>query len=288
MLRPYGQGVWIGYDPAKGSQHGDSAGCVVIAPPKTPGGKFRILEHFQWRGLDFRAQAAAIQQLTTRYQVDYIGLDATGIGHGVLQYVRDFFPQVKELIYNPALKNALVLKAYDVISHHRLEYDAGAQDITRALWPSDAQQSPVAIASHADLAWETMHALYHEPLIGDGQNTKPLSSDFNMRKTKKRTLNAPKNRSVDVFIFGDPVRVLDRHEIFDYLECSLIDNYYEPPMSFEGLSRIFRAAAHHSSAIYVKHNILSSTFVPHKLLRRQDLDRFALDFLIFGNAYLER
>ncbi|MFS1583582.1 MAG: phage portal protein [Candidatus Arsenophonus phytopathogenicus] len=59
-------------------------------------------------------------------------------------------------------------------------------------------------------------------------------------------------------------------------------------MSFEGLSRIFRAAAHHSSAIYVKRNILSSTFVPHKLLSRQDFDRFALDFLIFGNAYLER
>lgn len=91
MSRPYGsQSVWIGYDPAKGSQHGDSAGCVVIAPPTTLGGEFRILEYFQWRGLDFRAQAAAIQQLTTRYQVDYIGLDATGIGHGVLHYVRDF------------------------------------------------------------------------------------------------------------------------------------------------------------------------------------------------------
>ncbi|MFS1582962.1 MAG: hypothetical protein ACL7AY_09180 [Candidatus Arsenophonus phytopathogenicus] len=34
MSRPYGsQSVWIGYDPAKGSQHGDRAGCVVIAPP---------------------------------------------------------------------------------------------------------------------------------------------------------------------------------------------------------------------------------------------------------------
>ncbi len=26
--------VWIGYDPAKGTQNGDSAGCVVVAPPK--------------------------------------------------------------------------------------------------------------------------------------------------------------------------------------------------------------------------------------------------------------
>ncbi|HGJ5884682.1 terminase large subunit domain-containing protein [Arsenophonus sp.] len=190
MSRPYGsQSVWIGYDPAKGSQHGDSAGSVVIAPPTTPGGKFRILEYFQWRGLDFRAQAAAIQQLTKRYQVDYIGLDATGIGHGVLQYVRDFFPQVNEFIYNPALKNALVLKAYDVISHPRWEYDAGAQDIPRAFmaisrattasrnrptYEADRSED----ASHADLAWATMHALYHEPLTGDGQQHKTIIELF--------------------------------------------------------------------------------------------------------------
>ena len=31
-LRPFGwREVWIGYDPAKGTQNGDSAGCVVIS-----------------------------------------------------------------------------------------------------------------------------------------------------------------------------------------------------------------------------------------------------------------
>ncbi|WP_038260383.1 terminase large subunit domain-containing protein, partial [Xenorhabdus cabanillasii] len=55
MLRPYGyHPVWIGYDPAKGGENGDSAGCVVIAPPQVAGGKFRILERHQWRGMDFR------------------------------------------------------------------------------------------------------------------------------------------------------------------------------------------------------------------------------------------
>ncbi|MFS6749785.1 terminase large subunit domain-containing protein, partial [Staphylococcus aureus] len=58
LLRPFAyHPVWIGYDPAKGTQNGDSAGCVVIAPPVVPGGKFRILERHQWRGMDFRAQA---------------------------------------------------------------------------------------------------------------------------------------------------------------------------------------------------------------------------------------
>lgn len=32
--------VWVGYDPA---HSGDSAGCVVLAPPMITGGKFRIL-----------------------------------------------------------------------------------------------------------------------------------------------------------------------------------------------------------------------------------------------------
>ncbi|HBZ7878687.1 TPA: hypothetical protein MM134_005395, partial [Klebsiella pneumoniae] len=43
----------------------------------------------------------------------------------------------------------------------------------------------------------------------------------------------------------------------------------------------------HSSPIYVKRNILASTFIPHPLLSQQDFSRFALDFLVFGNAFLE-
>jgi hypothetical protein len=43
--------VWIGYDP---SHTGDSAGCAVLAPPLVAGGKFRILERHQWKGMDLR------------------------------------------------------------------------------------------------------------------------------------------------------------------------------------------------------------------------------------------
>nr|WP_314266055.1 terminase family protein [uncultured Moellerella sp.] len=190
MIRPYQcQPVWIGYDPAKGSQNGDSAGCVVIAPPSFPRNKFRILEHHQWRGMDFRAQSDAIKALTERYNVHSIGIDSTGIGHGVLQNVREFFPAAREFIYNPALKNALVLKAYDVISHDRLEYDAGSHDITqsfmairrattasgnRPTYEADRSEE----ASHADLAWATMHALYNEPLTGDSVSLQNIIEVF--------------------------------------------------------------------------------------------------------------
>jgi PBSX family phage portal protein len=89
------------------------------------------------------------------------------------------------------------------------------------------------------------------------------------------------------FTFGDPVPVMDRREVFDYLECWLNGRWYEPPISWGALSKSFRASTHHSSALYFKRNVLASTFVPHKLLNRTEFGKWALDYLIFGNAYLE-
>ncbi len=86
----------------------------------------------RWRGMDFRAQADAIKKLTEQYNVTYIGIDSTGVGHGVYENVKAFFPAVREFVYNPNVKNALVLKAYDIISHRRLEFDAGHTDIAQS------------------------------------------------------------------------------------------------------------------------------------------------------------
>lgn len=97
-----------------------------------------------------------------------------------------------------------------------------------------------------------------------------------------------KPAAAEVFSFGDPIPSLDRREIMEYLECVNLGRYFEPPISFEGLSRSFRAAVHHSSAIYVKRNILASTFIPHKLLTRTAFSSWVLDYLVFGNGYLEK
>ena len=98
----------------------------------------------------------------------------------------------------------------------------------------------------------------------------------------------PGGAHAEAFSFGEPVPVLDRRELMDYLECVQVDRWYEPPISLDGLARTFRAAPHHSSAIYVKRNILTSTFIPHRWLSKQAFSRFALDFLTFGNSYLEQ
>ncbi|MBP2156206.1 hypothetical protein J2067_003898 [Erwinia rhapontici] len=183
LLRPFDyRPVWIGYDP---SHTGDSAGCAVIAPPLVPGGKFRVLERHQWRGMDFAAQAASIKELTEKYNVEYIGIDATGIGQGVFQLVRQFFPAAREIRYTPEVKTAMVLKAKDTITSGRLEYDAGHTDITQSFMAirktmtasgnrSTYEASRSEEASHADVAWAIMHALLNEPLTaaagGQSQN----------------------------------------------------------------------------------------------------------------------
>lgn len=90
------------------------------------------------------------------------------------------------------------------------------------------------------------------------------------------------------FSFGDPEAVLDRREILDYLECADNGKWYEPPISMDGLAKSSRSAVHHASAMIVKRNILVSCFEPSRLLSRTDFAIFAHEFLIFGNAYLER
>ncbi|WP_447830033.1 terminase ATPase subunit family protein [Aeromonas salmonicida] len=182
-LRPLGsRAVWIGYDPAKGAVGSDSAGCVVLAPPLVPGGKFRMLERHRWQGMDFDAQAKSIRAICDRYNVAYIGIDTTGIGEGVYQLVKQFYPAVTSIQYNPSVKMQMVMKAQDVMNKGRLEFDSGWTDLAQAFMSirrgMTAGKMPTFEASrsdetsHADIAWATMHALLHEPLAGaNGTNT---------------------------------------------------------------------------------------------------------------------
>ncbi len=112
--------------------------------------------------MDFRAQAEAIRKLTQQYNVSYIGIDSTGVGHGVYENVKAFSPPSGSLSITPTSKRP-VLKAYDIISHRRLEFDAGHTDIAqsfmairRATTASGNRPTYEASrseeASHADLA----------------------------------------------------------------------------------------------------------------------------------------
>ena len=94
--------------------------------------------------------------------------------------------------------------------------------------------------------------------------------------------------SAQAFTFGDPEPVLDSRSLWDYLECGFNGQWYEPPVPFEGLARSFRANPHHETALRIKRNFLVRLFKPHRLLSKMEFSSFALDFLTFGNAFLER
>ncbi len=113
-------------------------------------------------------------------------------------------------------------------------------------------------------------------------------SKKNPYTAKPRQHTAAPAHSMEAFTFGEPTAVLDRRDILDYVECVDNGQWYEPPVSFSGLAKSMRAAVHHSSPIYVKRNILVSTYIPHPKLSRQDFSRFVLDFLVFGNAFIEK
>lgn len=176
--RPLGNHpVWVGYDPALS---GDSAGLVVIAAPTTAGGLLRAVERIQFQGSDFTAQADYLRdEILTRYNVEYLGIDATGMGVGFYEEVVKFYPAATKLLYSPELKTQFVLKAKDVIHKGRLQFDLSWTDVVasfvaihKTLTNSERAVTYKAERSeetgHADLAWAFMHALHYEPLaIGE-------------------------------------------------------------------------------------------------------------------------
>lgn len=185
--RPLGwREVWVGYDP---SSTGDNAALVVMAPPAVAGGKFRVLDRVQFKGMDYEEQAARIKKVTECYHVTYIGIDMTGLGSAVYQLVKQFFPAVKGFQYTADVKVKLVLKAMDVINKGRLEFDAGWTDMAAAFMAikKTTTQSGRQITfeagrseatSHADLAWACMHAMANEPLEGRSANNQSRMEIF--------------------------------------------------------------------------------------------------------------
>lgn len=107
------------------------------------------------------------------------------------------------------------------------------------------------------------------------------------RHTSPVTATQQPDPAIEAFSFGEPVPVLSQREVFDYLEAMHNGRWYEPPLSLNGLSRVYRAGVHHASAIQVKRNILRSCFIPHPKLSLSGFTGLALDYLIFGNGYLQ-
>lgn len=90
------------------------------------------------------------------------------------------------------------------------------------------------------------------------------------------------------FAFGDPESVLSPRDLWGYFEIWRNDRWYEPPLPLAQLASAFNMAPHHRSAIAIKINLLIKHLVPTKWMSRDTFERWALDYLHMGNAYLER
>ena len=186
--RPFGnREVWLGYDPAF---TGDRAALVIVAPPKVEGGDYRILHKQTFHGMDYETQASRIKQFCDDYNVTRIVIDKTGMGSGVYQEVRKFYPMAQGLEYNADLKNEMVLKTQNLIQKRRLKFDSGDNDIVSSFmtvkkritgtgkitYVSDRSED----ASHGDLSWAIMNCILNVPygLGGDVSSNKSTIFTF--------------------------------------------------------------------------------------------------------------
>ena len=100
---------------------------------------------------------------------------------------------------------------------------------------------------------------------------------------------APPQAQAFSFDLGEPEPVLGgRSALLEYAECLQCGDWYEPPVSLAALARLLRVGAHHESALRFKVNVLVSTFIPSQSLSAEAFGGFALDYMVLGNAYLER
>ena len=89
------------------------------------------------------------------------------------------------------------------------------------------------------------------------------------------------------FSWSEPIPVTGPM-LLEFLECAYNGQYYELPFSIDAHAKYYYSLLYIRSALQAKVNILSSCYQPHPLFPRQAFAQLAMDYLWFGNAYLEK
>ena len=92
------------------------------------------------------------------------------------------------------------------------------------------------------------------------------------------------------FAFGDPEPVLDNRLMGNYLGVFVdsIGDYYRPPVDLMGLANLIGANSYHGPILHFKKNCIVKWYEPTPLLSSATLKQCALDFVVTGNAYLQK
>lgn len=116
-----------------------------------------------------------------------------------------------------------------------------------------------------------------------------------MRKTRNNTatkkdtfVNEKPHSPVTAFKLGDPEPVLSNN-VADYLGVFAgSGNYYEPPVSLDGLSKILRANGHHCTIPPFRRDRLIQHYKTSDVVSDWDLGCANIDHDVFGNCYLQK
>lgn len=92
---------------------------------------------------------------------------------------------------------------------------------------------------------------------------------------------------IETFSFGEPQRI-DTASLLTYAQVYDNGRWYEPPVSQQALADMFTISPHHSSALYVKRNLLLASFIPTPYLSAEEFSGIAMDYVAFGHCYLEQ
>lgn len=88
--------------------------------------------------------------------------------------------------------------------------------------------------------------------------------------------------------FGDPETAINANHITDYLGVFFNEEqeFYTPPISLLGLCQLLKANPLHGTLPYANANWALSDLVKNKLMSREKLRKFIVDYRTMGNAYL--
>lgn len=163
--------VWIGFDP---SRTRDNSCIVVCVAPKNAKDRFYVVEKITLQNKSWEYQADMLKSLCSKYIVDYLGIDSSGLGSGVFELAKKFYPKVTEIKYNLDIKTKMVLKAQQIIQSKRVVWDVSYSDLSagfllikRSVTPDTRityRASRSDKTGHADAAWALMHCFLNEEL----------------------------------------------------------------------------------------------------------------------------
>lgn len=113
--------------------------------------------------------------------------------------------------------------------------------------------------------------------------------DCSKLNTTNATANVPAPISESFAIgFGEPEPILDNSLIDFGSFVNYLGNYYLPPVSLEGLSKLLGANPYHAPILHFKKNMICEWHDPTPLLSTDTLRKAALDFVTFGNCYFQQ